>query len=282
MRTGLVMEGGAMRGMFTCGVIDVFLENNIVFDGAVGVSAGACFGCNFKSKQIGRALRYNKKYCKDRRYVSYLNILKEGNIFGTDFCYRKIPFELDIWDDKSFVDNPMEFYTVATDAITGKAKYHKCTDGLGLDIEYMRASASMPIASRLVEIGDEILTDGGVADSIPIKFFESIGYDRNVIILTQPKGYIKKKNPLMPLARLMYGKYPNLIKAMADRHISYNETTAYIDGLEKEDRVLVIRPDESLNIPHTTKNPDELERVYQIGRKVALDRLDEIRAYLSH
>ena len=160
MKKGLVLEGGAMRGMFTAGVLDVLMENNIDFDGCVGVSAGAAFGCNIKSTQIGRVIRYNTKYCKDKRYCSFKSLLTTGDIFGADFCYNKLPFELDIFDTDTFKTSPVEFFVTATDIETGKAVYHKCTDGLNDDLLWFRASASMPLVSRTVEINGLKLLDG--------------------------------------------------------------------------------------------------------------------------
>ena len=199
MRTGLIMEGGAMRGMFTCGVIDVLMEKGINFDGAVGVSAGATFGCNIKSKQIGRPIRYNKRFGADKRYKSFSSWLKTGNLFNVDFCYRELPFEIDIWDDKTFKENPMEFYVVATDLETGKAVYHKCDEGLEEDIKWMQASASMPIVSKPVEIDGRKYLDGGTGDSIPIKFMEEKGFDHLLVVETQPGDYVKKKQGYMSL-----------------------------------------------------------------------------------
>jgi len=143
MKIGLVMEGGAMRGMFTAGVIDVFMENGITFDGAIGVSAGATFGCNIKSGQVGRALRYNCKYCNDSRYGSFKNFLKTGDAFDIEFCYHELVNKLDVWDSEAFAKNPMEFWCVAADVEAGEARYHKMTDGKEHDIEWIRASASV-------------------------------------------------------------------------------------------------------------------------------------------
>ena len=198
MKTGLIMEGGAMRGMFTAGVIDVLMEAGVSFDGAIGVSAGAVFGCNYKSRQIGRVIRYNKAYCQDPRYVSFRSLLKTGDIYGEQFCYHELPDRLDPFDVKTYAQNPMNFYVVCTDADTGKAVYHNCLKGDAEDIQWMRASASMPALSRFVKLDSYSLSDGGTADSIPVRFFESIGYDRNVVILTQPEGYVKKPNQLLP------------------------------------------------------------------------------------
>lgn len=280
MKKGLILEGGAMRGMFTCGVMDVMLENNITFDGTVGVSAGAILGCNIKSKQIGRGIRYSKKYCRDYRYGSMKSYRKTGNVYDVEFCYHKLPDELDVFDRTTYQNNPMEFYVTVTDVTTGKAIYHRCDTGIGEDVEWYRASASMPIVSKIVEIGEHKLLDGGIADSIPIRFMEEKGYDRNVVVLTQPLDYIKTKNKLLFLAKIKLRKYPNMIKAMADRHIRYNATTDYIKELERTGKVLVIRPPEPLNIGSTTDNPDELERVYQIGRKTGLEYIEKMKEFL--
>ncbi len=281
MKTGLVMEGGAMRGLFTAGVLDVFMENGITFDGSIGVSAGAAFGCNFKSGQIGRALRYNKRFCRDKRYCSMHSLIKTGDMFGAEFCYKTIPYELDIFDTAAFEANPMEFYVVCTDAETGKPIYKKCDKADSEGMEWIRASASMPLVSRIVEIGSYKLLDGGVADSIPLSYFESIGYTKNVVILTQPKGYVKKKNRLLPVMRLCLKKYRGILKAAAERHSVYNRTTCYVCEREKTGEVLVIRPDAPLPLKRTEHDPEKLQIAYDTGRKAALIRLDEIKKFLS-
>ena len=214
MKTGLVMEGGALRGLFTAGVIDVFMENGITFDGAIGVSAGATFGCNIKSGQIGRALRYNVKYCKDKRYFSFLSLIFTGNLFGRDFCYHKIPEELDLFDNEAYVNNPMEFYIVCTDVTTGKPIYKKCDSLDGENLEWIRASASLPLVSEVVEVDGMKLQDGGIVDSIPLKFFESIGYNRNIVFLTQPKWYIKKPTSTTKRFGFLLKKYPKMIESL--------------------------------------------------------------------
>lgn len=280
MKTGLVMEGGAMRGMFTCGVIDTFLKNNISFDGAIGVSAGAAFGCNFKSKQIGRALRYNKRFCKDKRYCSPSSFFKTGDIFNADFCYRQLPDILDPFDVETFRANPMEFWCVATDVLTGKAVYHKCTTGNGDDYQWFRASASMPLVSNVVEVGGYKMLDGGMADSIPLEYFEQLGYDRIVVILTQPNTYRKKPNRFLPLVKLRMKEYPNMIEALAQRHIMYNHQTEYVVQKEKEGKILVIRPKESLHTNPLPRNANELQRVYNLGVEQAEASLNAVIDFL--
>ncbi|MGN0316969.1 MAG: patatin family protein [Lachnospira sp.] len=281
MKKGLILEGGAMRGMFTCGVIDVLMENGIEFDGTVGVSAGAAFGANYKSRQIGRGVRYNKKYCKDKRYCSWKSLITTGDIYNVDFCYNKLPYELDVMDSKAFRENPMEFYAVCTDVTTGKPAYHKCETPDGDDLNWIRASASMPLVSRVVEVDGRKLLDGGIGDSIPIKFFEDLGYDRNVVVLTRPAGYVKKKPSIMPLIRLGLLKYPEMAHAMAVRHIMYNDTTEYIRKQEEDRKVFVIRPPKALEVGKMEKNPDRLEEVYQLGRETALKELPGMIKYLE-
>lgn len=280
-KKGLILEGGAMRGMFTSGVLDVMLENGIEFDGIIGVSAGAAFGCNYKSRQVGRAARYNIKYCKDPRYCSIRSLIKTGDIFGVDFCYKKIPLELDPFDTDTFIHNPVEFYTVSTDAKTGEAVYHKCYDGLGDDLLHIRASASLPLVSRPVEIGEDVLMDGGIADSIPVRYFESIGYEKNVVILTRPAGYVKKKAGMMWLSRMALRKYPEMVNAMKRRHEIYNETLEYIEKREKEGALLVIRPKEALPVGRIEHDEKKLRAAYEIGLCEGRERIEEIRAFLK-
>ena len=281
MKKGLILEGGGMRGMFTAGVIDVMMEADVALDGIVGVSAGAVFGCNYKSRQIGRTIRYNTAYCRDPRYCSFRSLLFTGDMYGADFCYRRIPYELDIFDTETFVKNPMEFHVVATDVESGKALYHICTDCGENDLLWMRASASMPLVSRIVEADGYKMLDGGIADSIPLRYFEEQGYEKNIVVLTQPRDYVKGKNAMLPLMRLSLGRYPHLLETMAHRHEMYNETRAYIAEREKEGSVLVLCPDADLPISRTERDPDKLREVYALGRRAAEERLAEIRAFLE-
>ena len=273
------MEGGAMRGMFTCGVIDVFMEQGIEFDGAAGISAGAVFGCNIKSRQIGRPIRYNKKYCKDPRYCSIRSLLKTGDLYGVEFCYHELVDVLDPFDQETFRENAIDFYVGATDVNTGRAVFHKCSDGGEKDIQWMRASSSMPVVSRPVTIGKYTLLDGGIACPVPYRFMEKKGYDRNVIILTQPEGYRKTKSPSALQAILR--RYPAISRAMGKRHIIYNRQMEQIEERERQGKAFVIRPPEDLKIGRTEKDPEELERVYQIGRRIASDASEKIRRFLS-
>lgn len=281
MKKGLVLEGGGMRGMFTSGVIDVMMENGIEYDGAVGVSAGACFGCNYKSRQSGRAMRYNLRYCADPRYCSFRSLIKTGDLFGADFCYVELPQKLDLFDYEAFRENPMEFHVVCTDVETGEAVYYPLTHARDDEMRMIRASASMPLVSRIVEVGGRKLLDGGIADSIPLRYFESIGYDRNVVVLTQPEDYIKGKNRLLPLMKPALKDYPRVLDAIAGRHINYNESTAYVKEREQAGAAFVIRPKAKLEVGRVEHNPAKLRAVYEQGRAAMETRMDALKAFLS-
>lgn len=281
MKIGLVMEGGAMRGMYTAGVMDVLMENNICFDGAVGVSAGAVFGCNYKSHQIGRVIRYNKKYCRDKRYKSLRSLIRTGDLFGVSFCYHEIPDKLDIFDTETFRTSPMKFYVTCTDMKTGKPVYHRCETGSHEDIEWMRASASIPVVSRPVYINGGMYMDGGMSDSIPLRFLQDKGYEKIVLILTRHLGYTKKKNSMLPIIKLKYRAYPEFVEAIATRHIRYNETLDYIRAEEQKNDIFVIRPSIPIDISSTEDNPDELERIYRLGRSDAKECMSALTEYLQ-
>lgn len=278
-KSALIMEGGAMRGMFTCGVLDVLMENDIHFDAAAGISAGAAFGCNFKSKQIGRAIRYNKKYSNDPRFCSIRSLLKTGDLFGVDFCYRELPDVLDPFDRDTFRDDPTDFYIGATDVATGKCVFHKCTDGGEKDLKWMQASASMPVVSRPVSVDGYILLDGGISDSVPYRYMEELGYRHNLIILTQPESYRKSK--ASPVMKLLLHKYPAIAEAMKVRHEMYNRQMDEIKEREQSGEAFVIRPSEPLGISRTERDPDMLERVYRIGRGCAESALPELKRFLA-
>ena len=281
MRTGLVLEGGAMRGLFTAGVLDVMMENGIEFDGAVGVSAGATFGCNYKSRQIGRTIRYNRRFAKDPRYGSFKSLLLKGDYYGAKFCYSTLPRKLDPFDFKTFKENPMEFYVVCTDVHTGKAVYQKLYDGRKKDMAWIRASASMPLFSTPVEIDGGVYLDGGLSDSIPLEFLEKTVYERNVVVLTQPFGFVKKGSLIENIVPLFLGKYPELIKAMKKRPSEYNRELGYIRHQEIEGKALVIRPPKALDIGRTEHDPGRMQAVYEIGRSEGEKRLEEVKEFVK-
>ena len=282
MKKGLVLEGGAMRGLWTAGVTDVMMEHDIWPDGLIGVSAGAAFGCNYKSRQIGRAIRYNTRFARDRRYSGVWSLVTSGDYFNAKFGYHVVPYEYDLFDTKTFEQNPMQFMVVCTDVETGEAVYHDMNHVSFDELEWLRASASMPLVSKVVEVQGRKLLDGGVSDSIPLSFFESIGYDRNVVILTQPLGYRKQPSKLMPLMRLSLREHPQFVKAMSERYIMYNRQLGFVAQAEKEGRCLVIRPDEKIPIGHISHDPKQMRRVYEIGRQVGERYIEKIKEFYAH
>ena len=281
MKRGLILEGGAMRGLFTAGVMDVLMENGVVFDGAVGVSAGAAFGCNYKSGQIGRVLRYNTRFCGDKRYCGIRTLLKTGNIYSTDFCYGEVPLKLDAFDFAAYDKNPMEFHVVCTDIETGEPVYHAYTGWEDHGFDWIRASASMPLVSQIVEIEGKKLLDGGITDSIPVRYFEDMGYERNVVVLTRPNGYRKGKSRAMALIRKKYRAYPKLIEAMERRPVMYNEELDYVAREEQKGKLFVIRPAAPLPVSRVEKNPERLREAYHAGRSAAERCLDALKSYLE-
>lgn len=281
MKTGLVMEGGGMRGMFTAGVIDVFMEKGITFDGAVGTSAGVVFGANIKSQQHGRAIRYNLRFAKDKRYCSFWSLATTGDIFGEEFCYQAILHELDPFDLKAFAANPMVFYACATSTDTGKAVYRNVSKGTDEDMKWFRASSSMPLVSRPVEIRGKTYLDGGLSDSVPLRFLEKKGYEKNVVVLTQPLDYVKKPNKLVPAAKVILKDYPAVISAMENRHKKYNRTYKYIKNQGEAGNCFIICPKEKLKIGNICHDTDVLVRVYEAGRAAAFDALPAMEKYLA-
>ncbi len=270
-----------MRGMFTAGILDAFMAHNVCFDGAIGVSAGAAFGVNLKSGQPGRAIRYNKRFCRDKRYCGLWALLRDGNIYSRDFAYGEVPMKHDPFDFEAYSRNPMPFYVVATDVETGEAVYHEFGGYADHGFDWIRASASMPLVSQMVEIEGRKLLDGGIADSIPLRYFESLGYHRNVVILTQPPMYEKKENGLLFAVRLLYRNYPRLVKAMEKRHLVYNETLRYIAEKERAGEILVLRPQAPLPVSRVEKAPERLQAAYDLGHHMAIRRMDEVKAFLN-
>ncbi len=281
MKYGLVLEGEGMRGIFSAGVIDVFMENGISFDGAVGVSAGAAFGCNIKSGQNGRAIRYNLRFANNKHYCSDWSFLKTGDLFGGKFCYHILPEKLDVFDTKTFNESEMEFYVVCTDVVTGRPVYHKIEKINYTEYEWIRASASMPLAAKIVDINGRKLLDGGISDSIPLSFMEKKGYGKNVVILTQPRNYVKEKSGSLPLIKLKYMKYSGLVNAASQCHVMYNNELKYIRKAESEEKTFVIAPDIRLPIGRIEHNTDTIQTVYRIGRRIANENLERVKDFLK-
>lgn len=279
MRVGLVLEGGAMRGMFTAGVLDVFMENNIKVTDIVGVSAGTLFGINYVSKQPKRALRYNLRYINDNRYMSIKSLMRTGNLINKDFTYYKLPFQLDVFDNKTFKQSDINFFATVTNIETGEAEYIKIEDAFK-QMETLRATSALPFISEIIEINGKKYLDGGIANSIPVDYFEKQNYDKIIVILTRPIDYRKKKTTGVQF-KVAYSKYPKLIEKLENRYQDYNDSVERIVELEKKGKVLVIRPDEEITIKRLEKDTDKLQHVYDLGIKNGKESIERVKNYLA-
>ena len=278
--TGLVLEGGGLRAMFTSGVLDVFMANGIKLDAAVGVSAGVLFGCNYKSNQPGRALRYNIRFNDNPEYMSWRSLLRTGNYVNEHFSYHLLPHEYDPMDFQTYRENPMKFYAVCTDIDEGRPVYHEIDDADGTGLRWMQASASMPVFARPVEIDGRHYLDGGITDSIPLKFIQAKGYRKNVVILTQPADYYKKKAHVGLAMKMFLKKYPKVAELMSIRHVMYNEQLDYIRSEQQKGDTFLICPDEKLNIGRLSLKEDKMRRVYEAGVEKAFSLLPQLKEFI--
>ena len=280
MKTGLVLEGGGKRGIYAAGVLDVLLENNIWADGLIGTSAGAVNGCSYVSNQYERHLRYNIRFAKEKRYMSIYSLITTGNVVGTDFAYNILPNKLEVFDYDAFEKSPVAYYVTCSNVETGKAEYIQCKSLRGKNMDYLRASASLPYVSQIVEIDGKKYLDGGICDSIPLKAFQDMGYEKNLVVLTRPRGYIKKPENNL-LANLYYRKYPAFVTALRNRYAVYNRTLKYIEQQENQGNILVLRPSESIRVGRMEQDPERLKQMYELGKNDAGQMLDAIASFLS-
>lgn len=279
MKTGLVLEGGGLRGIYTAGVLDVFLENGIAFDGVIGVSQGAILASSYLSEQKGRGIRYCKKYCGDKRMMSVGSLLTTGDFINVKFSYDTLPNELDLYDYDVFLNNTAEFYVVCTDVETGKPEYIRITD-LRTQMDYLRASASLPFLSRIVEIDGRKYLDGGVSDSIPVEQFRKMGFDRIVVVQTRPENYRKKPSKMSRMG-WMYRKYPQFLTTLDRRSEDYNLTMERIADSKRNGEIFAIAPSKALEVGRLEKDPEKIQAQYDLGREDALKILEDLKAYLG-
>ena len=265
LKIGLVLEGGAMRGMYTAGVVDTFLDKDFWVDGIISVSAGALFGVNYPSRQKGRAIRYNKKFISDNRYISFKSLLSTGNIVNKDFAFYEVPFKYDVFDNKTFKESDIDFYVAVTNLQTAQAEYVKLTDPLA-QMEVLRATSAMPYVSRPVEIDGIPYLDGAIADSIPVEQMQKLGYDKIIVILTRTLDYRKSK-PMTWVAKWFYRRYPHFADAVNQRYAMYNRQVENVIKLAEKGDIFVIRPSVDLKIKRIEKDPNKLKAMYELGIK---------------
>lgn len=278
-KTGMVLEGGGLRGIYTAGVLDSFMDHGITVDGVIGVSAGAIHGATYVAGQRGRNIRYNLKYRGDKRYISVYSLIKTGDICGEEFCYHEIPEKLDLFDYEAFKNSPMDFYAGCSNLETGEAEYLLCKD-MKEDIDIMRASASLPLVSRIVCVDGKKLLDGGISDSIPIFAFRRMGYRKNIVVLTRPEGYRKEPDKTIQMISAKYKDYPEFVKRCAMRHLYYNKTLDKLAEMERKGEVLIIRPSRQLKIGRLEKDLDKIQAMYELGFFDAEEKMKEVKAFL--
>ena len=280
MKVGLVLEGGGMRALFTAGVLDALLDiKELDIDGIVGVSAGALFGVNYVSGQKERAIRYNKKYARDKRYMGFYSWITTGNAVNEEFAFYEIPFKLDVFDQEKFKQSKIDFYVVMTNVESGKPEYVLIKD-VFKQMEYLRATSALPFASKIIEINGKKYLDGGISDSIPIDYCEGLGYDKIILVLTRPKN-THKEDKLNFLYKLVYRKYPNLVERLINMGKDYEVVLKKIKDLENENKIFVIRPPEVLKIGRLEKNEDKIQNVYDIGLNTGIKEKENLLKYLN-
>ena len=265
--------------VYTAGVLDAFMKNKIKVDTVIGVSAGALFGINYLSNQRGRVIRYNLDNIKNKNYMGISSLIRTGNIMNKDFCFDKLIYETDPFDFETFNKSKTDFYCVVTNVVTGNPEYIKIDD-IENQLEYLRASGSMPVVSRIVHIRGKEYLDGGISDSVPIKWGLKNGYKKIIVVETRPKDYRKKKHNNF-LFKRFYKNYPKFVETYSNRYKVYNKTKEYIELLEKEKRVFVIRPSELVKISRIEKNKDKIQEMYRLGMRDANNKLKDLKKYLK-
>jgi predicted patatin/cPLA2 family phospholipase len=278
-KTALVLEGGAMRGMYTAAVLDVLMDEGIEVDAIYATSAGVLFGVNYLSGQKGRAIRYNKRFSRDKRYMGLYSLVTSGNIINRDFAFYEVPFTLDVFDDEAYKKSKTKMVATLTNVQTGGVEYMEIGSVLE-QMEVLRAASAMPFVSHMVELDGQLYLDGGLSDSIPLKKCQEDGYERIVVVETRPEGYRKgKTNPIA--AKVFYSKYPNLVETINKRYKAYNAILQEIEELDAKGEIVLVRPTKDLKLGRIESNPDRLQEMYDLGIEDAKRLLPQIKTYLA-
>ena len=277
---GLVLEGGGMKGIYTAGVLDFFLDKGLEFSSCYGVSAGACHLCSFLSKQRGRAYDISVDYLEDKNYCSISSLLRTGDLFGVKMCYDDIPNRLNPYDYDAFNAYPGRAFAVVTNIETGRPEYLRLRE-MHRDILAVRASASLPLVSRTVRIDGKPYLDGGLSDSVPIMHSILDGNRKNVVVLTKEVGYRREPAGNLGLIRLRYAKYPKVYELMAGRHVAYNRMLDYLEAQEKNGQAFVIRPQKKSGVGRVEKDKEKLRLLYEEGYQEASESYERLMAYLE-
>lgn len=278
-KTALVLEGGAMRGMYSAAVLDVLMEEGIKVDAIYATSAGVLFGVNYISGQRGRAIRYNKRFSRDKRYMGIYSLVTSGNVINKDFAFYEVPFTLDVFDDEAYMNSDVKMVATVTNVHSGGVEYIEVKSVLK-QMEVLRAASAMPFVSQMVELDGQLYLDGGLSDSIPLKKCQADGYERIIVVETRPKGYRKSKSSLLP-AKLFYSKYPNLVETINNRYSAYNDILQEIDDLDARGEIVLVQPSKELHLGRIESDPERLQEMYDLGIGDAKALLHRIKQFLS-
>ena len=278
-KTALVLEGGAMRGLYSAAVLDVLMDEGIKVDAIYATSAGVLFGVNYISGQCGRAIRYNKRFARDKRYMGIHSLITSGNIINKDFAFYEVPFTLDVFDQEAYSRSETKMIATVTNVHTGGVEYIEVKDVLE-QMEVLRATSAMPFVSQMVELDGQLYLDGGLSDSIPLKKCQEDGYERIIVVETRPKGYRKSKtNPIA--AKLFYSKYSNLVDTINNRYIGYNSILEEIEEFDAKGEIVLVRPSKELHLGRIESNPDRLQEMYDLGIGDAKSLLSRIKEFIE-
>ena len=278
-KTALVLEGGAMRGMYSAAVLDVLMDEGIKVDAIYATSAGVLFGVNYISGQRGRAIRYNKRFSRDKRYMGIYSLVTSGNIINKDFAFYEVPFTLDVFDDEAYMNSDVKMVATVTNVHSGGVEYIEVKSVLK-QMEVLRAASAMPFVSQMVELDGQLYLDGGLSDSIPLKKCQADGYERIIVVETRPKGYRKSKSSSLP-AKLFYSKYPNLVETINNRYLAYNDILQEIDDLDARGEIVLVQPSKELHLGRIESDPERLQEMYDLGIGDAKALLPRIKQFLS-
>lgn len=274
----LVLEGGGMRGLYTTGVLDAFLDSGVHFHTVVGVSAGASHALSYLSRQKGRARRVNIDYCRRSDYMGLRCLLKEGSLFGMDLLFRKIPYEYDLFDFNTFFSHEHRYLATVTSLETGKAEYLEPSTPDEV-LSAAMASCSLPFISKPVLIGGKPYLDGGIGDSIPVRKMAELGFPKTVVVLTQPAGYRKKAATHAWLSRAAYSRYPAFVRTLESRNERYNEVLDHVDALDSSGSAIVIRPQPQEGLDRLERDPRKLDSLHRSGYADAMARIRDIQEF---
>jgi predicted patatin/cPLA2 family phospholipase len=280
INSGLVLEGGGMRGVYTAGILEYFMEKDLYFPYVIGVSAGACMAASYLSRQPGRNKKVNIDFVGDPRYLSYRNYWKKRQLFDMDFLFDEIPNKLVPYDYETFRERTEQFVVVTTDCITGEPVYYNMNEHGENMLQLIRASSSLPFVAPSVEYQERILLDGGIIDPIPIKKAQKDGFEKNVVILTKPLGYKKKASRFSSLFK--YKQYPRISERLQTRYQLYNDTLEFLQKEKERGSVFVFQPSQTLPVGRTERNRQRLISLYELGYEDAKRNNKDLQTFLQN